>query len=596
MDCERHPGQETIGKCIECGKGICPMCIEESDDAAGCPTCHEARVARIAASMGASVEKVPRRARKPAKEPRMPAEKDSKKKRSGPELLDSRIEAPTPGIAPPPSATQTEVAQAPPTIAPGPPAPQGLEVREAAAAPQHLQGIEIPPGPIAPGPTADFDELMAEEHRLAPEAVDVAQAPGPTIPPPAYAPPQAPAPPVSADTTEGALIAYDEFGRPVYAVEQGKKAKKAKKEKLPKAPREKPVKAAREKPPKAKKEKTPRKPRLGKGEFPVVPGAPVPPGLTMPGAPPADTVPRQAPPIEQPPAYAVPQIPPIVYEQPQPDYEAPPPPPADEQAPPAYSQPSTFETPDVMSPAPSVPDMPRYESPPAVGATEPSEIEQMPGEFAPWEIEAPPLAGDVAPAEGPPPFQAPAEEKPFDVEGIPEQVRPENVNPEDFKLPPEYQELMGAPTVDSAGGEREAEAPPSIPPHASPSLDVEDHEWPFDDVPSIPADAPATSEWGAPAAPVESWQGTEEQVESSPAWSDDIPAIEAAPPAPTPPAPLEYVDIPNGEDDTATVDDEEQPPAAPPVEAVEGPGSFFFEENVKKKEKDQKGDSDSFWE
>jgi hypothetical protein len=45
VDCERHPGQQAIGKCLECGKGICTVCISETNDVLTCPACHEAEVA-----------------------------------------------------------------------------------------------------------------------------------------------------------------------------------------------------------------------------------------------------------------------------------------------------------------------------------------------------------------------------------------------------------------------------------------------------------------------------------------------------------------------------------------------------------------------
>ncbi|MHB8895247.1 MAG: B-box zinc finger protein, partial [Candidatus Geothermincolia bacterium] len=338
MECERHPGQEAIGKCLECGKGICPQCIAETNDVLSCPACHQAEVARIAASMGTAVGKAPRAAR-PAREPKAHKAKVPKRKKGEPELLDAVTEAPAPpGVAAPPGVpapppivsappagpmeypdvpplmdesqlegppivgAPQQAPGVPPTVAApptGPPPPAGLEVREAAAAPAHLQSIEVPPGPVVAAPTADFEELMAEGLEPAPGAIEEAKHPQvlnapvpdqviapmpppvaaptqvppqvqqPPAAPPQMAPPQAPppqavappaypagppvmeqppayAPPgVPMPTQQFAPQALDEFGRPIQVVEP---AGRGKKEKAPKAPREK-----KERPPKAAK-------------------------------------------------------------------------------------------------------------------------------------------------------------------------------------------------------------------------------------------------------------------------------------------------------------------------------------------------------
>jgi hypothetical protein len=268
---------------------------------------------------------------------------------------------------------------------------------------------------------------------------------------------------------------------------------------------------------------------------------------------------EQAPPPVEPPAFEEP--PTIAAEEPQapPTFEVPP---AYEPAPPAYEAPPPFE---------------EIGAPPVVGeepAGAPADLEQMPPELAPWEIESVPPAGEIPPLEAPPaldeiPPAVAEEEKPFDTEGIMEQVRPEASNPEDFKLPPEYQELIGERPV-----EPEHSAASSAQIATEPLLPAEEpggHEWPFDEVPSAET-APA------PAAP------------EQPPWETDVPDGSAPPPAQAP----QDIDLTGDEDEGVTVEEAPQPPA--PARGGEELNSFFFEEDVEKKGKDQKQDPDSFWE
>jgi hypothetical protein len=63
-----------------------------------------------------------------------------------------------------------------------------------------------------------------------------------------------------------------------------------------------------------------------------------------------------------------------------------------------------------------------------------------------------------------------------------------------------------------------------------------------------------------------------------------------------PPAPSQDVDLGGSEDESVKVDEggRAQPRVRP--KASDDMNSFFFEDEVEKKGKDQKGDNDSFWE
>ena len=246
-------------------------------------------------------------------------------------------------------------------------------------------------------------------------------------------------------------------------------------------------------------------------------------------------------------------------------------------------------------------------APPATPPAYEPAIPPPEAELPPWEIEAvgpPVVPGVPSPAEAPPevppayaPEPAPEEDKPFETEAMMENVRPEVSNPDDFKLPPEFAELMGEPsdralgatstTTETAPAEPEAPAPPAQP-------ETESHEWPFEEAP--PGELPPEGQ---------GWAGGVEEEETPASWSaaaqpEAVPAAEApaAPPSPPPPPPLAPQDItvPTGEDESITMDDGQALPPPPQPKASDDLNSFFFEEDVEKKEKDQKGDPDSFWE
>ncbi len=286
---------------------------------------------------------------------------------------------------------------------------------------------------------------------------------------------------------------------------------------------------------------------------------------------------------QAPPAYEqVPPAAPPAYEPAPPAYETPPayeqaPPPA----PPAYEAPPVFEETGVPprvsegpppAPAPYEEPLPEYggtapyAEPPAGAKSAPAGLEQMPEDIAPWDIESVPSTSPGAqPSPGEPPVYAPAaeEEKPFDTNGIMEQVRPEASSPDDFRLPPEYQELMGERPVDHEES-GEAQAPPAYEAGPAPAPTVEEPpgaEWPFDEVPSTP----------------------------------EAPAPGAGPEAQAQPAMPQDVDLAGEEEEGVTVEDGSRVPPA----GTEGAGelnSFFFEDDVEKKGQDRKKDPDSFWE
>lgn len=201
-------------------------------------------------------------------------------------------------------------------------------------------------------------------------------------------------------------------------------------------------------------------------------------------------------------------------------------------------------------------------------------------ELAPWEIESvPPIGSEAPPAYTPEMGALVEEEKPFDTEGIVEQVRPEAASPEDFRLPPEYQDLIGDRPVDA---EAAHEAPAVTEPAAAPAEETA-HDWPFDEVPPAGGEPSAPPVTEAPPA----WEGgvSEERDSASHSWGTDEEAL--APEA------QQDVDLAGEEDEGVTVDE------APPAEAPKSGGdlnSFFFEDDVEKKGKEQKQDPDSFWE
>ena len=184
---------------------------------------------------------------------------------------------------------------------------------------------------------------------------------------------------------------------------------------------------------------------------------------------------------------------------------------------------------------------------------------------------------------GEPVAGAAVEEEPFDTEAIIEAVRPTDINPDDYKLPPEYQELMGERPVEAE--DTAAEAPPAAPAAQPTTPEGEGHAWPFEDMP--PEQAGAEAPPPPPAdQPWDSGMGDEHDHADSltaehPAQAEPA-APELAPPI-QPAAPPEDAGVPGM-------------PPPPPGRAADELNSFFFEEDVEKKGKDQKGDNDSFWE
>ena len=110
--------------------------------------------------------------------------------------------------------------------------------------------------------------------------------------------------------------------------------------------------------------------------------------------------------------------------------------------------------------------MPPPAAPPAYEPTLPPPEEELP----PWEIEAvgpPVVPGAPSPGEAPPeappaypPEPVAEEEKPFEMDAIMENVRPDTSNPDDYKLPPEFAELMGEPSDRALGAPQTVTEPP----------------------------------------------------------------------------------------------------------------------------------------
>jgi hypothetical protein len=183
-----------------------------------------------------------------------------------------------------------------------------------------------------------------------------------------------------------------------------------------------------------------------------------------------------------------------------------------------------------------------------------------------------------------------------------EQVRPEHVTPEDYRLPAEYQELMGErpARVEETPDFEEPPQPPisetteiTVPPAGEPAREPEGYDWPFEEVPP-PGEKPSE---GAPPATDTGWGGslTETDEVSTAGWDE---------PATTPPPVTEDVDISGGDDFGVAIDEGgTKPPPTPPrsdPETNHGASqddelhSFFFEDDIVRKEKDEK--RDSFWE
>lgn len=153
MDCERHPGQEAIGQCLECGKGICPQCVIEADQVLICPECFQKEIDRIATAIGMAPGKAlktrkvkPPKAGRPKKgevpvAPEAPPPAFIQQQPVAP-LLDAvpaELEPPPPVEAPPMYAPPPETAAAPPGVPAGPP------VERMPVKPKGKAGKEKPP-------------------------------------------------------------------------------------------------------------------------------------------------------------------------------------------------------------------------------------------------------------------------------------------------------------------------------------------------------------------------------------------------------------------------------------------------------------------
>jgi len=279
LDCERHPGQKTIGRCLECGKGICPQCVTDTDQVLVCPECFQKEIDQIAFAMEAARGKAPK-ARKPKKG----------------ELPVAPEVAPPPAVKPQQAASLLDVIPAaeqlpPPAEAPSafvpPPGPPPVE--EVTAKPRGKAGKEKPPRAKKEKPPREKKRKKGE----APVAPEVAL------------PPLVPG--MEASPATGAPLS--EFGVP--AKPKGRAGKK------------KPPKARKEKPPKARKTK--------KGEMPVPTGVLPPTFMPTPTGVPSE---EEAPPVYEE-ATPAPEVPAYEPMPPQPEYEQPP-----TYKPPAHEPPS----------------------------------------------------------------------------------------------------------------------------------------------------------------------------------------------------------------------------------------------------------------
>jgi len=179
----------------------------------------------------------------------------------------------------------------------------------------------------------------------------------------------------------------------------------------------------------------------------------------------------------------------------------------------------------------------------------------------------------------------------FDVSGMPEEVRPTG-SPDDFKLPPEYQELLGEPRDGPPPAAQQA------PPEAAPEEQAPPS--PYETAPqAAPPVAPAAPQEQPPAeaGPVD-WpfegEPATEQERSATAMPDGPEGHQVAPWGEQPAvAPEKDVEVkPPTDDHSVTVDEPPKPPAGTGGEEVK---SFFFEDDVEEKKSDKK-DNDSFWE
>ena len=252
LNCERHPDRRIVGRCLECGKGVCPECVAETGEVLRCPECFKKEVERIRAMMGAGAKKAPRakreKAPKPAKEkaPRRWGRK-GKEEEEAPEAPPvvppaayqppEYVEAPAMVVARP----EEEIEELPVEPEPEPAEPsesvQAFEVEEQPSAEEAIRAIEarevVPRLPadevvFSAAPTADLSELVSEEAG----AEGLAEAPVPT-----------PITPAAKEMEKVESHAVEEAAPAAPALEvaekERKRPRKVKGEKPPKEPKEK---------------------------------------------------------------------------------------------------------------------------------------------------------------------------------------------------------------------------------------------------------------------------------------------------------------------------------------------------------------------
>lgn len=155
LNCERHPGLSTVGRCLECGRDICPDCIAETGDVLRCPECFSREVERIREMMGAGAKKAPRTKREKA--PRPIREKGLKRKGK-----KAKEEAPViPPVAP---------------VAPEP--PEFVEVPTMVVAKPEEEREELPAGPVPEPPETwgAVEAIPVEEETPAEKAIPAIEA------------------------------------------------------------------------------------------------------------------------------------------------------------------------------------------------------------------------------------------------------------------------------------------------------------------------------------------------------------------------------------------------------------------------------------
>ena len=622
LECERHKGERVIGKCLECGKGICPQCVNETGDVLRCPECHERELHELQARLAGAGAKA-----RPERAPRERKVKKKKAEEPPPPPAPQEVSAPSERVAPEVRAPAPEV----------PPVTEPVQVFEPELPSVETEvpsaKVEIPSGPVIAAPTADFEELMAEgleekrkekaplaegaplpsppaaEKQLEPEVTRTheeieAEVPPTLIPegyeevpvaveqaPPEYAPP---APPGYEAEEVQPPPAVTEFGLP----ERRRKLFK------------------KEKQPKVKKERKRGKKREEKGEE-IGPGVEyVPPEYAEPVTP----VEYPEAPPEYPPARVQPEYvptPPPIESPAQPEYEAQapptfgetaaPPPPSYEpvvQAPEAHVEQPEYSAPELESPqAQAAYEPPAYEVPEAFTEIEPTpplgefpqpqETEPQVYEAPPWE-ELPPPPAEIEPLpaeeavaeEGKTPGEFPEWFEDFGGE----EVRPEAISEEEYKMPPEYRELLGesgGPQVTEVGELTEQEIKPEEA-YQEPTREPEEsHTWEPEEQKGeqesyvVPEEEPSPVPFDVIEEEPRHEGGTEEFVEFGEEGNET--EVEEG-----------HVSV-EGEKEEYPEKGLESPDQGEEAKP-EDLHSFFFEEDMGKGDEKPGGEKDSFWE